>query len=297
MTAEAAAPRIGLAALWMAGAIASFTLMAIAGRTVGTSHDTFEIMLYRSLVGLAVVVAVLAARGQTALIRTRRPGLHALRNLAHFAGQNLWFYALTVLPLAQVFALEFTTPIWTLLLAPALLGEAITRRGAVAAALGFAGILIVTHPGPGSLGPGLGAGALCAVGFALSAIFTRSLTRTDSIVSILFWLHLMHTCLALVAAWAWNGIALPTAATLPWLFLIGLLGLSAHLCLTTALSLAPTHVVMPMDFVRLPVIVVVGVLVYAEPLDPLVILGGGIILLANWINLAGTGRTGPADPP
>jgi drug/metabolite transporter (DMT)-like permease len=283
------APRPLAAAFWMLGGVACFTLLAIAGRAVAPAHDTFEIMLYRSMIGLSLVLAAAAA---LRLPLRRGPlGLHLARNVAHFTGQNLWFYAITVLPLAQVFALEFTTPIWVLLLSPLLLAERITRRGALAASLGFAGILIVARP-DGTPDPGLIAAALCAVGFALSVILTKRLTRTEPLIAILFWLNLMQLVLALVSAGADGDIALPDEAALPWLGLIGVAGLLAHVCLTRALQLAPAATVMPVDFLRLPVIALVGVAIYDEPIEAFVLLGGALILLANWINLARRGNEG-----
>jgi len=270
------------AMLWMLGGIVFFTLLAIGGRAVAPAHDTFEIMLYRSILGLTLVLGWAAL--MQAPIRRGPTGLHLARNLSHFAGQNLWFYAITVLPLAQVIALEFTTPLWVLLMSPLLLGDRITWAGAVAAALGFAGVLIVAQPGT-SLDPGLLAAALCAVGFALSIIFTKRLTRSESLLSILFWLNLMQLAFALIMSGADGRIALPPVWALPWLGLIGVAGLAAHLCLTRALQLAPAAQVMPVDFLRLPVIVGVGVWVYAEPVNPWILLGGALIVAANWINL------------
>ncbi len=104
-------------------------------------------MLYRSLTGLGLIVVFMLIARRWREVGFGHLPLMTLRNLVHFGGQNLWLYALMVLPLAQVFALEFTTPIWVLLLAPVILGEPITRRGAVATALGFVGILVVARPG------------------------------------------------------------------------------------------------------------------------------------------------------
>lgn len=273
------------AALWMSGAIAAFTAMAIAGRAVSSVHDTFEIMLWRSLVGFILVVTVAAALGRLREVRTDRLGTHLIRNLFHFAGQNLWFWALTMIPLAQVFALEFTSPVWVILLSPIFLGERLTPPKLLAAGLGFAGIWIVARPDFTALDPGVIAAALSAVGFAASLIMTKALTRGESIVSILFWLTVMQFSFGLILA-GWDGVmALPTLATLPWLALIGFAGVVAHLCLTTALSLAPASFVVPVDFVRLPVIAVVGAMLYGEPLDLYVLLGGAIIFLGNWINI------------
>ena len=278
-----ARPRV--AALWMTGAIASFTLLAIAGRAVSVDLSTFEIMLWRSLIGLVIVLAAVAATGTRGSITTARLPLHLARNLAHFTGQSLWFYAITVLPLATVFALEFTTPIWGLLLAPFFLGERLRARGLAAAAIGFAGILLVARPSPATLSPGLAAAAACAVAFALSIMFTKRLTRHDPLIAIMFWLNLMQLGFSLAIAGHDGAIALPAAARAHWMLLIGVAGLSAHVCLTRALQSAPATVVMPMDFARLPIIAIVAMILYAEPLDPLVFAGGALIFLGNWVNL------------
>jgi drug/metabolite transporter (DMT)-like permease len=281
------------ACLWMIGAIFSFTSMAIAGRQVSFALDTFEIMTYRSLLGIAIVCSIAYATGTWRQINTQQLGLHAVRNLAHFTGQNLWFFALTVIPLAQVFALEFTTPIWVLLLSPLVLGERLTRVGLIAALIGFIGVLIVTRPGSAPISAGLIAGALCAIGFAFSAIFTRRLTRTQTITCILFYLTVMQAVFGLICAGYDGDIALPTAATLPWLVVIGCAGLFGHFCLTTALSLAPASIVMPIDFARLPTVAILGALIYGEQLDPFIFLGAALIFGGNYLNIT-RGQSRPA---
>ncbi|MDF0599518.1 DMT family transporter [Psychromarinibacter sp. C21-152] len=282
----------------MIGAIVSFTSMAIAGRELSAYHDTFEIMAYRSLVGLLIVLAVAASAGTLQQITRRSLHIHLIRNVSHFAGQNLWFFALATAPLAQVFALEFTSPLWVTLLAPLVLGEKLTRTRALAAALGFVGILFVARPFGGvDIGPGLIAAAGAAVGFAGSAIFTRLLTRTETITCILFYLTVMQAVFGFVCAGADADIALPTLATLPWLVLVGCAGLLAHFCLTTALSLAPASVVMPIDFARLPIIALVGMALYAEPLQWQVLAGAAVIFGANWINIRSETRPPPIRHP
>ena len=273
------------AAIWMIGAITAFTVMAIAGRAAALELDTFEIMFYRSCVGFVTVLCAARYFGTLGHTNTRHLRLHTARNLAHFAGQNLWFYAITVIPLAQVIALEFTTPIWAIMLAPFILQERITRIGGLAAGVGFIGILVVARPSVASLSPGLVAAALCAVGFAVSAILTRKLTRTQSITCILVFLTGMQTVFGLVCAGYDGDIALPSAQTIPWVVVIGFAGLLAHFCLTKALSIAPAAVVMPIDFARLPIIAIVGIILYNEPVDIWVILGGTVIFAANYLNI------------
>lgn len=269
----------------MIGAITAFTLMAIAGRAVSIELDTFEIMLFRSLTGIAIVVGVASYMGTLKQVRRNKLGLHTTRNICHFAGQNLWFYAITVIPLAQVFALEFTSPIWVILLSPLILKERPTAIGLLSAAVGFIGILIVARPDPENINIGLVAAASCAVFFALTAIFTRKLTRTETITTILFYLTIMQAVFGLICAGYDGDIALPSLLTLPWVILIGFAGLLAHFCLTKALSIAPASIVMPIDFVRLPTIAVVGMMLYGEPLEMLIFVGAALIFAANYINI------------
>ncbi len=273
------------AALWMSGAIFSFTAMAIAAREISQTHDSFEIMAARSIIGLLMVLGFGLLSGQLARISTQRLSGHFWRNLVHFTAQNLWFWSLTVIPLAQVFALEFTSPIWVILLSPLFLGERLTRAKVFAAGLGFAGILIVARPDLTNLSPGVLAAAGSALGFAATSILTKRLTRGEAIITILFWLTAFQAIFGLLAAGHDGQVAWPTAQTLPWLVLIGICGVLAHLSLTTALTLAPASFVMPIDFVRLPLIAVVGALAYGEAIDPFVLGGGAVIFLGIWISI------------
>ena len=274
-----------VAAFWMIGSIASFSALAIAGREVSSGFDTFEIMMYRSAIGILIVSALITLNGAWAQVRTQQAGTHLIRNVAHFTGQNLWFYAVTVIPLAQVFALEFTSPLWVVVLSPLILGERLTRVRALAAVLGFVGILIVARPDTSTFNAGIGAAAACAVFFAVTIMFTKRLTRTETISCILFYLTAIQLVLGLIAAGYDGVIALPTAQALPYLVLIGCAGLLAHYCLTNALSIAPATVVIPMDFVRLPVIAVLGMVLYQEGLDIWVFVGAFIIFAGNYMNI------------
>lgn len=280
------------AALWMIGAIAAFTAMAIATRQIKGVHDTFEILAYRSMIGWVIVVTLALALGRRGDIRTDRLPSHVLRNVFHFTGQSLWFWAITMIPLAQVFALEFTSPIWVILLSPIFLGERLTRPKLIAAAFGFAGVLIVAHPDFGHIQMGVLAAAAAAVFFASTNLMTKALTKGEPILSILFWLTLMQAVFGTVAMSVFGTVTLPTLATLPWLILIGVSGITAHFSLTTALSLAPASTVVPVDFARLPIIAVVGAVFYDEQVAPSLFLGAALIFLGIWINLR-SGASGP----
>ena len=273
------------AALWMVGAIFSFTAMAVAAREISQTHDSFEIMAARSIIGLVLVLVIGKAMGQLGHISSQRLPGHFWRNIVHFTAQNLWFWSLTMIPLAQVFALEFTSPIWVILLSPLFLGERLTLSKLVAAGLGFAGILIVARPDLTNLSPGVLAAAASALGFAATSILTKRLTRDEAIITILFWLTAFQAVFGILAAAHDGQINWPTSQTLPWLGLIGVCGVLAHLSLTSALTLAPASFVMPIDFIRLPVIAVIGAMAYGEAIDPFVLGGGAVIFLGIWISI------------
>ena len=273
------------AALWMIGAIFSFTAMAVAAREISQTHDSFEIMAARSIIGLALVLIIGKAVGQLGHISGHRLSGHFWRNIVHFTAQNLWFWSLTMIPLAQVFALEFTSPLWVILLSPLFLGERLTLSKLVAAGLGFAGILIVARPDITNLSPGVLAAAGSALGFAATSILTKRLTRDEAIITILFWLTAFQAVFGILAATYDGQVNWPTAETLPWLGLIGVCGVLAHLSLTSALTLAPASFVMPIDFIRLPLIAVIGAMAYGEAIDPFVLGGGVVIFLGIWISI------------
>ncbi|OAN73997.1 multidrug DMT transporter permease [Jannaschia sp. EhC01] len=289
---------VPLAALWMIGAVVAFSSMAVAGRELSTSLSTFELMTYRSAIGMVLVVAVGAAAGTLGQISTTRLRGHTLRNVFHFIGQNLWFLAVGLIPLAQLFALEFTSPLWVMALAALFLGERLTPVKIGAGVMGFLGVLIVVQPGSVPFSIGMGAALLAAVCFAITAIFTKRLTRDQSITCILFWLTLIQLILGLVFCLYDGHMALPSAATLPWIIVIGIAGLLAHFCLTSAFAHAPASVVMPIDFARLPLIAVVGMIFYAEPLQWGVLIGAVLIFGANYMNILAEHRRSrsPAMP-
>ena len=276
------------AILWMGVALAGFSIMAMSARSLSAGLGTFEIMTYRSLVSLIIVLIAARLSGTTDQIRATDLRLHGLRNVFHFAGQNLWFFAVTLIPLAQLFALEFSYPIIVALLAPLLLGETTGPRRIVAALVGFAGILIVARPfGVGGMSPGLIAAMLCAVGFAGSTIFTKKLTRrpNGTLTVILFWMALMQLGFGVVFSLADGEFARPEAGDLIWLLVIGTAGLGAHFGLTSALKLAPASLVTPVDFLRLPLIAIIGMLLYNEPLDAMVFVGAALIFGAVYANI------------
>jgi drug/metabolite transporter (DMT)-like permease len=273
------------ATVWMIGAMFSFSLMAVSGRELATNLNTFEIMLFRSMIGFLIVLAIGYFAKTLAEIKRDRLGLHLFRNLAHFSGQNLWFLAVASIPFSQLFALEFSTPVWVALLAPLFLGEVLTKQRVLAVILGFAGVLIVARPDINQFDFAIVAAVACAICFAGSMMATKSLTSDQSITCILFWLTLMQLAMGLVATVFTGTITFPEGINIFWIVIVGIGGLTAHFCITNALALAPAIVVIPLDFMRLPLISVIGFLAYGETFELPILVGAGVIFIAILLNL------------
>jgi drug/metabolite transporter (DMT)-like permease len=269
-------------ALWMGGALVSFSVMAVAARELLRAMGSFEILFLRSLVSFVLVLAVLPRFG-LGVLRTRLFGLHVVRNVLHFGGQYAWVYAIAMLPLATVFAIEFTMPVWTALLAMLILGERLNRGRIVMLALGVAGILIILKPGFEIVEPGALAMLAGSFAYASMNIATKRLAEKDSAFAILFYMSAIQLPLGLFPAlsqWVSPGIA-----ELPWIVAIGAAGLSAHYCLTRALRIADAMLVVPIDFLRLPLIAVVGMLFYGEPLEVPILLGAAVIFAGTYYSI------------
>ena len=179
-------------ALWMGGTVLSFAAMAVAVRELQRHMGSFEILFLRSAVMLAIVGAMLPRSGVPTL-RTRRIGTHVLRNLLHLAGQYCWVYSIGALTLATVFAIEFTMPVWTALLAAAFLGERLHRGRLAQLALGVAGVLIILRPGAGAFHPAALVMILGSLCYAATIIFTKRLSATDSPLAVAFWMSAVQT--------------------------------------------------------------------------------------------------------
>jgi drug/metabolite transporter (DMT)-like permease len=270
------------AAIWMGGWLLNTLALTIAGRELGQDIPVFVVMIFRSLIALAVLTPIVlyygGFRGRLANIR-----LHIVRNVVHYSAQYSWFLALVLIPLAQVVSIEFTMPIWGALIAALFLGETLTRFRLLAIALGFLGILLIVKPGTAHIDEGHAVALLAAIGFAISVALTKVLTRTDSALTVIFLMFAIQTVIGAVPAyltWEW-----PEPHNWIWVAVIGLAGTFSHYCLSRAISLADMTVVTPMDFLRVPLTVLAGYWLYREGFDFTSIIGTLLILGANTINL------------
>lgn len=274
---------ISRAAAWMAGWLSLMVVMTVAGREAARELSVFQVMLLRSVLGLAMLWPLVHSAGGLAGLRTERLPQHVLRNGVHYAAQYGWFVALTLIPLAQLVSIEFTMPIWSAALAVIFLGERMSVQKWFALLLGLVGVGVIVSPGAGELDIGQVIALASALGLAVSVVLVKSLTRTDSAVVILFWMMVVQSAIGLVPAlWVWQW---PSAVGWAWVGVVAFCGTYSHYCFARAMQHADTTVVVPMDFLRVPLTALVGWLAYSEQVDLFTALGVGLILAGNFLNL------------
>lgn len=277
------------ATLWMIGALTSFCLMAIGARELNSQIGVFQILFFRSIVGLLVLLPIIFLSNfsskKSNFLFPKRIKLHLVRNLFHFAGQYGWFLGIGLLPLATVFAIEFTVPFWTIIISYLFLKESITVKKIIAVLLGILGVIVIVQP---SLDVAHYASLIvlgAAICYAFSHVATKSLSNTEHPLTIIFMMCLIQTPLGLLLFI--EGWTTPVGVEWLWLTIIGLTALSAHYCMTKAMQHAEVTFVVTMDMFRLPLISIIGVLLYAEHFSVALILGMLLIVAGNLVNIYG----------
>jgi drug/metabolite transporter (DMT)-like permease len=272
----------------MAGWLACIVVLTVAGREATSRLSVFEVMELRSLIGICLLYPLVRRDGGIRAMKTAHLGRQIVRNTVHYGAQCCWLLALTLIPLAQVISIEFTMPIWTAILAVAFLGERMGVWKTTAVLLGLVGVVIIVRPFGGAISSGQLIALAAALGYAMSVTLVKSLTRTDRVTVIMFWMVVIQSALGLVpalAVWQW-----PSATVWGWVVVIGFCGTYSHYCLTQALVHADATIVVPMDFLRVPLAALTGWLVYAERIDLLTAAGAALILGGNLLNLKGAKR-------
>lgn len=284
--------QIGRVLLWMMGTLLSFSVLAVSIRSLSGALSVFEILTLRSAFGVLFLLALCMIYPQLrAGLLPRRFGLNLLRNIIHYASQYSWALSITLLPLATVFALEFTMPAWLVVLAAMFLGERLTPSRVGVVVLGLIGVLVILRPGLEAFRPAGFLVLAAALGFAIFNILTKRLTATESTFSIVFWMNAMQLPMGLAGSDPMF-LAKFGPAQIPALIGIGISGLSAHYCLANAFRSGDASLVVPLDFLRLPLIAIVGWLFFQERLDVFVFLGAAIIIGGILWNLHAEARKG-----
>lgn len=278
-------PSLAKAALWMAGWLTLMLLMSVAGRAATLEIDVFQIMELRALIGLALLWPLVHTAGGLRAMRSDVLGQHIGRNVVHYFAQYAWLLALTMIPLAQLISIEFTMPVWTAIFAGLFLGERIGGLKIVSIVLGILGVAIIVRPGLDHLDPGQLIALVMAVGFGISVTMVKGLTRHDSVVRIMFWMLVIQGLIGILPAlWVWRW---PSAEAWAWIVVIAACGTFSHYCMAKAMTYADATIVIPMDFLRVPLSAALGYLLYSEMLDVWTVAGAALILFGNLLNLRG----------
>lgn len=270
------------AVLWMMGTLASFSIMAIAVRELTNTIDPFEIVFLRTSVALTIVLGIVFYHGRKA-ISTKHLRLHVFRNTIHYIGNLTWIIGVSLIPLAQVFALEFSVPIWVAIFAVLFLREKLTIGKIVAIVFGFLGVLVILRPGLIAIDQGSLAVLGAAFCFATAHVVTKSLSKSDKPLTIVFLMYTMQLPISAIGAYFYWTI--PTWIDWPWIFLVGITSLTAHYCITRAITLADVTVVIPIDFLRMPIIAIIGFYLYSEPFSIWIFFGAMLIFSGNYFNI------------
>ncbi|MBE0407395.1 EamA family transporter [Psychrobacter sp. FME6] len=271
----------------MIGALISFCLMAVGARELNGQIGIFQILFFRSIVGLLVLLPIILLSNSFSkkdhFLFPKRLKLHVVRNLFHFAGQYGWFLGIGLLPLATVFAIEFTVPFWTIIISYLFLKESITVKKVAAVLLGILGVIVIVQPNT----EGANYASLIVLGaaicYAFSHVSTKSLSNSESPITIIFMMCLLQAPLGLLLFI--EGWTTPLDIQWLWLIIIGVTALSAHYCMTKAMQHAEVTFVVTMDMFRLPLISIIGVLLYSESFSVALVIGIILIMAGNSLNI------------
>ncbi|QEW19199.1 carboxylate/amino acid/amine transporter [Marinibacterium anthonyi] len=268
-------PVVGV--LWMLAAGLCFVAVTALVKTLGPRIPAVESAFLRYLIGLILLVPMLW-RMKTPQIDVKMHGLFAVRGLLHAIGVGCWFFAMTRIPLAEVTALNYLAPVFVTVGAVVFLGETMALRRILAVVAALVGAVIILRPGFRELSPGhiamLCAGAVFGASYLLAKVLADRLDAAIVVAMMSVW---VTVALGPVAVLNW---VTPTLGELAILSGVAVFATAGHYMMTLALAAAPVTVTQPVTFLQLIWATLLGVLVFSEPIDLWVVLGGSVILAA-----------------
>ena len=266
------------AVMFMAASTVLFGTMAVCIRLASSQLHPFEIAFFRNLFGFVFTLPLLFRHGW-GILRTDKLSLYFLRCCIGIVSMLCGFWAIVNLPLAQAVALSYSTPIFVTIGAVFVLGEVVRARRWTAVIIGFIGVLVLMHPGKGNFNFASLVAVVAAVMSASVAISIKFLSRTEKADAIVIYTTMIWVPLSLVPAlFYWTQ---PTGITWLWIVLSGLLGTTAHMCWTRALTLADASLLTPISFLQVLVVGLFGYFLFDETVDRLTVLGAAIIFASN----------------
>jgi len=267
------APMIG--AIYMSAAAVAFSVMVGLIRVATEYAHPFEVGFFRNAFALIFILPWLI-RTRFSGLTTRRLKLHGLRAITGLVAMLTWFSALAVLPLAEAVSLSFTAPLFATVGAALCLGEIVRKRRWSATIIGFIGVLVILRPGLDSVPPAAILVLISALFGAISALLIKVLSRTQSPGEIVAFLAIFLTPLSFLTAlpyWTW-----PSWPFLGLMVIAAGCGTFGHLTFARAMRVADASAVIPFDYLRLPLVAVLGYLFFSETMDIYSWLGAAIII-------------------
>lgn len=266
------------AALLMLGSTLFFAIMVVTIRLASAELHAFEVAFFRSFFGMLAALPLLRLHG-FGLLRTTQLPRYIIRCVLGTAAMFCGFWAIANLPLAHAVSLSYSSPIFVTIAAALWLGEQVRARRWSAVAAGFVGVLVIVRPGTEGFSWGSLVAVTAAVISAVVAIQIKQLTRTEPADRVVLWTTILWVPMSLPAAlavWEW-----PTGMTWLWVVAAGVLGTGGHMLWTRALKLGDVSALSPISFLQLPIVALLGWLLFSEALDAWTIAGAAIILGAN----------------
>lgn len=263
--------------MMMVFACIAFSSMWVMIRYASASLHSLEVVFFRNLIGLLVLVPMILAN--PGLIVWRRWKLHAARGTSGFIATMGTFFAVANAPLTIALSINYTAPLFATVGAVLFLGERIRARRVLGLAVGFIGMLIVVRPGQMPLTPGVLAALVSALATAFAVIAIRHLVGTDDSRAVAVWsfiFNLVPSFFLALFVWRW-----PALHVWPLLIGIGAAAALGQLALTRAFSLAEASMLLPFDFVRFGLVTLAGITLFSERYDVFTLLGGALILLST----------------
>lgn len=252
-----------------------FVGVTVIVKYVGSELPAAEGAFLRYLLGLVFLIPMIRPIMAAHLTR-RQVKLFAVRGVVHTGAVILWFYAMSRIPLAEVTAMNYLSPIYVAIGAALFLGESLPPRRLAAVVAALIGAVIILRPGMREVDPGHIAMLFTALAFAAGYLIAKQMSGEVSAAVVVGMLSITVTIgLAPFAYAVW---VTPTLAQVGWMFLVACFATAGHYTMTLAFAAAPLTVTQPVTFLQLVWAVVLGAVLFGEGIDGWVILGGGVIM-------------------
>ncbi|PIE13913.1 MAG: EamA family transporter [Rhodobacterales bacterium] len=265
-------PLVGVFWMFVTGLL--FVGVTAVVKAMGTRIPAAESAFLRYVIGLVFLIPMLRP-----LLRARLTGrqlaLFGARGLMHTGGVTLWFFAMARIPIADVTAMNYLSPVYVTLGAALFLGEPLAMRRVLAVVAALLGALIILRPGFREVGPGHLAMVFTAMFFGASYLLAKLMADETNAVVVVAMLSITVTIgLAPLAAAVW---VTPTFGELAMLALVAALATAGHYTMSLGLAAAPVTATQPVSFLQLVWATMLGVFVFGEAVDVWVLVGGAVI--------------------